>query len=373
MKGVIKMKLICSKELLLKSINTVSKAVAVRSTLPVLECILLKSDNDSLKLFANNLEMGIEASSIEADVLEGGSIALEANMFSEMIRKFSGEAVTIETSNNNITIISCGNAQFKIPGISGSDFPDIPDVSRDKKYTMLQNDLKNMIRQTIFSIAQDDTRPVLKGGFMEIEGMSISLVTVDGYRISFRKSDITESAGNISAIIPGNTLNELGKLLSSEEDETVSLYFTERHVLFDLNGNTVVSRLIDGDYIKYRQSFTLDYKTKFYINCKEFTAALERASLISREIRKKPVKLEISEGVIIISSNTELGMTYEEAYSETEGEKLTIAFNPKYLIDALKVIDDETVSLQFTTALSPCIINPVEGDKFKYLVLPLRI
>lgn len=367
------MKLKCSRESILNSINTVSKAVSNRSTLPILECILIKADSTGFKLIANDLELGIEASSTDGETTEEGTIALESKLFSEIIRKVSGEEVSIQTDENNIAVISCGNSEFKIAGQLGDEFPSLPQVEKQNEFILFQNDLRNMIRQTIFSIAQNETKPILTGELLEINSKNISLVSVDGYRISYKKSSILAEGEPVSAIIPGKTLNEISKILSSETNEMVSISFTDKHILFDLGQSIVVSRLLEGDFIRYAQSFTEDYKTKIIINKQDAVACLERASLISRDSKKTPVKMEIKEGSLIITSSTEMGDAYEEAQIDMDGESLTIAFNPRYLIDALKVIEDEKVSIQFTTPLSPAIIRPIEGDSYKYLVLPLRM
>ena len=367
------MKLTCSKDLLLNSIYVVSKAVSSRTTLPILECILLTCDDRGLTLTANDLEIGIETAPIEADIEREGKVALEARLFSEIIKRVNGADVTIDTDKENITIISSGSSEFKIMGKDGTDFPAISKVERKDKQTILQKDLRNMIRETIFSVAQDDSKPVLTGELLEINGGNASLVSVDGYRISYKKTALVNSAGEEEAIIPAKTLNEISKILSAEDEEEVDFYFTDKHALFDINGNVVVTRLIDGDYIKYDQSFTDEYKTRIDCDRNELISALERASLLSRETRKTPVILDIKEDITSITSTTDIGTSHEEIETEFKGENLRIAFNPRYLIEALRAITDDKVSLRFTTHLSPCIIKAVEGGNYKYLILPLRM
>lgn len=373
-KGVInKMKLTCPRENLLQSINTVLKAVSGRTTLPILECILLNADENGFDLTSNDLELGIKSVVKDSNIDEYGSIAIEAKIFSEIIRKLDGEEVFITSDENNKVSIKCASSKFNLIGQSSDDFPLPPSVEKNDTYTMSQNLLKEMIKQTIFSISLDDSRPVLTGEFLEIKNGFVSLVSVDGYRISFKKSVISDETKGVCAIIPGKTLNEISKILSSEDEDEVSIFITDKHILFDLGESTVVSRLIEGEYIKYEQSFSDDYKTKIILSRLEFIASLERASLMSRDMKKIPVKIEISQNKMIITSNTEMGTAYEEIIIESEGDELVIAFNPKYLIDALKVINDEKVSVQFTTSLSPCIIKPIDKNDYKYLILPLRM
>ena len=229
-----------------------------------------------------------------------------------------------------------------------------------------------MIRQTIFSISQDESKPILTGELLEFKKDYLQMVSVDGFRISFRKEKLLETAEENKVVIPAKTLSEINKILNGEEKEA-QLYLTDKHVLFDIDGNIIISRLLEGEYIKYEQSFTEDYKTRFCVNTNDFLQTLERASLVSRDTKKTPVKLDISKEKLSVKAQAEIGTAYEEIEIELEGEPLQIAFNPKFLIDALRVVDDEKVALQFTTSLSPCILKPLQGENFRYLILPLRL
>lgn len=367
------MKFNCQREALLNAINITTKAVSGRTTLPILECILVKADENGLKLTANDMELAIESAAIDAEIEETGLIALDARFFSDIIRKVNGDIVYISTDEKNTASISCGKSEFKISGQNGEDFPPIPEIEKSTKFVVGQNDLRNLIRQTIFSISIDESKPILTGELIEIEDNMISIVSVDGYRISYKQAELIQSVGNKRAIVPGKSLGEISKILSAEDEERAVIYFTDNHVMIDINGNIVVSRLIQGEFIKYQQSFTNDYKTSAKINKNEMLNCLERASLISRDSRKIPVKLDISGKNIIITSNAETSTAYEEVYTEIDGDKLSIAFNPKYLIDALKAIDDEEIYMLFNTPLSPCVFKPLEGESYKYLILPLRL
>ncbi|MDD3570672.1 MAG: DNA polymerase III subunit beta [Lachnospiraceae bacterium] len=366
------MKLTCSRDALLNGINIVSKAVSNRTTLPILECILLKTYDDGFKMTGNDLELGIKTALIDADIEQQGSVALEAKLFSDIIRRVDGETVNIFCGNNNAVVLSCGKSEFKIMGQPGDDFPEIPTVEQSFAYTLKQKDLRNMITETIFSIAIDESKPQLTGELIEIKGTSINIVAVDGYRISYKRATVSEAETPVKVIVPGKTLKEISKILSSDEED-VDLYITDKHILFDLQGNIIVSRLIEGDFIKYDQTFTDEFKTRVIIDRIDIISSLERASLVSRDARKVPVKIDIQKDKMIITSQTEMGTAYEEIKIDAVGDNLKIAFNPKYLIDALRAIEDEVISIQFNTALSPCIIKPEDGDIYKYLVLPLRL
>jgi len=365
------MKLTCNKDALIDGINIVSKAVSSRTTLPVLECILLTSDFSSLTLTASDLEIGIKTSPIEAEIEEAGSCAIEAKLFSEIIRKLNGNTVTITTGNNN-AVIKCGLSEFTVMTQPAEDFPSIPDVEKDYSYIIKEKDLRDMITSTIFSVAVDESKPFLTGELIEFKNDRTNIVAVDGFRISYRMSESNNDKES-KVIVPAKTMREISRILTGEDDKETEIFVTDKHILFNINGNTVVSRTIEGDYIKYEQTFTEDFKTKINVNRTDFISSLERASLISRDARKMPVKLDITEGNMVITSQTELGKVYEQIRVMSEGEDLKIAFNPRYLIDALKAIEDENIIIQFNSSLGPCIIKPEDGNMFKYLILPLRM
>ena len=266
-----------------------------------------------------------------------------------------------------MTSIISEKSKFQIAGQSGKDFPALPKVERVSPCTINQFELKEMIRQTIFSVAQDETRPILTGEMLQIKNNSLNMVAVDGYRISYRKMQLSNENDDIEVVIPGKTLGEINKILSSEENEKVNIYFGDKHVLFDLGESKVVSRLLEGDFLRYEQVFSPDYETKILVDRKNFLMSIERAALISREGKKNPIRVEID------GDNAELGTSREELDVVLEGKEIVIAFNPKYLIDALRVIEDDNVYIQFISSLTPCIINPEEGDQYKYLILPIRV
>lgn len=367
------MHIVCLKETLVTNINIVLKAVSVRTTLPILECLLLTVDESGFKMISNDLDLGIETAYIESQILEVGSIALEAKIFSDIIRKLPDGDVTIKVDSNNTAFIQSGKTEFKILGQSSEDFPFLPLVEKVNEYTILASEFKNMIRQTIFSVSNMESKPTLTGELIEVEEGKLNIVAVDSFRVSLRVSPIHTNNSNASIIVPGKSLNELSKILSTDEESTLSIYFTDKHVLFETNQCIIVSRLIEGEFLKYKQIFTEDYTTIIYAHRQSIISSLERSSLISKDNKKTPVKLKIENSRLIITSNTDIGRLYDEMEIDMDGEPLEIAFNPKYLIDAIKVIDTEKISIQFTTSLSPCIIKGYESDLYKYLILPLRL
>ncbi|MBQ2678847.1 MAG: DNA polymerase III subunit beta [Firmicutes bacterium] len=367
------MKFSCSREELFNKLNIVTKAISSRSVQPILQCVLVTADKTGVVLTATDLELGMESSPIPATVKKEGSIALENKMFLEIIRRFSGETVIMETDKSFGAEITCGFSKFKIMGLNGEEFPALPSVSKDSFIEISKDSFKEAVKKTIFSVSQDPSKPVLTGELMEISGKELKVVSVDGFRISCY---FTNSNGNKDGqiIVPAKTMSEVSRILGAdEEDENMRIYITDNHVLFELDDVTVISRLISGTYMKYETSFPPEFKTQFTAKKDDLISALERAMLISRDSRKTPVVLTIDDGILKISSTNETGKALEDVEINSVGDKLEIAFNPRYLLEPVKVIDDDYVTLKFNSPLSPCIIVGAEEQDCKYLALPLRM
>ncbi len=367
------MKFKCSREKLLNGINIVSKIVPARTTMPILECILVTADDTGIKLMANDTEIGIETSAIEADIEETGTFAFESKIFSEIIRSLPSNEVSLETDEKFLTKIKSGNSEFKIMGFNGTDFPPLPTVEKENKFEIEESKLKNIIKRTIFSVAAESSKIVLTGELLKIKNSSLEAVAIDGYRISYRTCKVGENSNDNEAIVPAKALNELSRILTDKGDGRISVYYTKNHIVFETESLIMVSRLIEGEFLKYEQIFANENTTSIEINTEEFLSAIERASLFSKENKKSPVKFNITPERLIITSNTELGESYDELDIVHEGESLEIAFNPRYLTEALKAVEDDKVQVQFMSNLSPCIIKPIKGENYKYLILPLRI
>ena len=368
------MKISLDKDILLDSLNTVSHAVASRSTQQILECILIKAD-DSMSVYGNDLELGIESSEIEAEIEEPGSVALEARIFLDIVRKMPAGLIRIETDPQNITKIKSGRSEFKVLGQPGDEFPLPEKMGKEYGFEINAGDFKEMIRQTIFSVALDESKPVLTGELLQIKDGMVHLVSVDGFRISYRRGKNPEINlnENKSVVVPAKSLSELGRILPSDGDARLKFYIEDNHILFQIENHTLISRLLDGEFIRYNQIFNEDFNTLININRQQLLMSLERASLLTRDNKNSPVKLSIGQESVVITSQTEMGASYDETFADIDGSPLEIAFNPRYLIDALRVIDDENVILSFTGALSPCIIKGASIEYYKYLILPLRL
>lgn len=364
------MKLICSKSNLLKGVNIVSKAVPSKTTMSILECILIDASANDIKFTANDMELGIETK-IEGEILQKGIIAVEAKVFSEIIRKLPDNDVTIESGSNYQITITCEKAKFNISGKSGEDFSYLPYIEKNDFISLSQFTLKEVIRQTIFSIADNDNNKLMTGELFEIHGNEFKVVSLDGHRISIRKIELKEEYADRKVVVPGKSLQEISKILSGETEDEVRIFFTNNHIVFEFDTTTVVSRLIEGEYFKINQMLSSDYETKFVINKKEFLNCIDRATLLVKEGDKKPIILRISDENMEININSQLGSMKEDIDIEKEGKDILIGFNPKFLIDALRVIDDENVTIYMVNPKAPCYIRD-EEQKYIYLILPVN-
>lgn len=364
------MKLICSKANLLKGVNTVSKAVPSKTTMPILECILIDASSNEIKLTANDMELGIETR-IEGEILEKGIIAIEAKVFAEIIRKLPDSDVTVEASDHYKLSITCEKAHFHISGRSGEDFSYLPYIEKTDFILLSQFTLKEVIRQTIFSIADNDNNKLMTGELFEIHDNEFKVVSLDGHRISIRKIELKDSYPDRKVIVPGKSLQEISKILSGETEEEVRIFFTKNHIVFEFDTTTVVSRLIEGEYFKIDQMLSSDYETKFMINKKELLNCIDRATLLVKEGDKKPIVFRIVDGNMEINIHSALGSMKEEIDIQKEGKDILIGFNPRFLIDALRVIDDENITIYMVNPKAPCYIRN-DNEQYIYLILPVN-
>ena len=364
------MKLICSKSNLLHGVNIVSKAVPTRTTMAILECILIDASANEIKFTANDMELGIETK-IESEIAERGVIALDAKIFSEIVRKLPDSDVVIETDASFKTTITCEKAKFNIVGKSGDDFSYIPYIERNEAITLSQFTLKEVIRQTIFSIADNDNNKLMTGELFEIEENHLKVVSLDGHRISIRNIELKNNYEHKKVVVPGKTLQEVSKILPGSAEEDVNMFLTDNHIVFEFDDTTVVSRLIEGEYFKIEQMLSSDYETKVKINKRELLDCIDRATLLVKEGDKKPIIMNVTDGNMELKINSFIGSMNEDIDIVKEGKDILIGFNPKFFIDALRVIDEEEVSLYMVNPKAPCFIKDDEG-KFIYLILPVN-
>lgn len=364
------MKFVCKKNVLQEAISIAQKAVTGKSTMPVLEGLLIKADGNTLTIIGSDTDLSIETK-CEIECYTPGSIVVDAKLFGEIIRKLPNDIVEITSSENNTIEIYCQKSRFSLMHMDSSDYPTLPTINENMIFNVPQGVLKNMIKGTIFAIAQDETRPILTGVLFEVKEGKLNMVALDGYRLALKREYI-DTNNTISAVIPGKTLNEISKILD-DSDEIANITFTTNHILFNLGNTKVISRLLEGEFIKYSSIIPEEYNLKITAKRNELLNCIERASLLAKEGNTNLIKLNIQEDNLIITSNSQLGKVKEELAIILQGQPLEIAFNSKYLIDVLKIMEEEEIDMEFTSAVSPCIIRNKEKDDCIYLVLPVRL
>lgn len=354
---------------LVKYINIVQKGISSKTTLPILDGILLETVDGRLKLTGTDLEIGIE-SYIDCTILEEGSIVLNSRIFGDIVRKLPNSSINIKTIDNKVNI-TCENSEFNIIGNPALEYPELPTLEDQVSFNIPKDLFKNIIKQTVFATTQDETRPILTGVLLEIIDGKASFVALDGYRLALRNIKVN-SPEDVKIVVPGRTLNELNKILE-DDDTDVEITLTSGHIVFNLGDTLVFSRLLEGQFLNYRDIIRKDHKTIVKVNRRTLQDSLERASLLAKEEKANLVKLNVFEGKLVIKSNSEIGNVYEEMNVQLDGEDVKIAFNSRYILDGIKAIDAEEVELFFMGSLNPCIMRPLNDENYTYLVLPVRL
>ncbi|MBC8586315.1 DNA polymerase III subunit beta [Youxingia wuxianensis] len=364
------MNIVCDKQLLTEAVANVSRAVSSKNTLAALEGVLLKAKGNQLSLTGYDLELAI-STTIEAKVVEEGDIVLSARLFLDMIRRMPCETISITSDEKMLTVVKGSMTEYTILGIPASEYPELPAVSQTTGITLNQAALKNMIGQTLFAIAVSDTKPVHTGSLFDIQNGELHVVSVDGYRLAMRCEKIAMD-GEFSFIVPGKSLSEVSKLLK-EEDREIEINVSKRHIIFDVGGYNVVSRLLEGEFLDYKSAIPSGSQTVVKINTREMISSIERASLLISDNIKSPLRLNFQDGLIKMSCSTAIGRAYDEIRCEQTGDDVEIGFNSRYMLDALKASECDQVQLIINGPLSPIKIVPTQGDKFVFLVLPVRL
>ena len=369
------MKFICEKEKLLKAINSVVKGVASKTTMPILEGILIQTNDNEIKLTTYDLEIGIEYI-IESDVEEQGNTVVNAVMFSEIIRKLPDTQINITLNDNNLLVIECEGSLYKLATMNPEEFPELPRINIENSVELDQRTLKNMIRKTIFAVSIEENRPIFTGCLFEINDNKLNVVAVDGFRLAWTSNFLEKRNNNFKAVIPGKTLNEVNKIILDSFDN-IKIGVSKNQALFEMENCKIVTRLLDGEFLNYQSVVPQNWETRIRVNRKDIQECFERISLISasstEKEKKYPVKVNIEVGKITISCTNQTGDAKEELYLETEGKELEVGFNPKYFLDALKVIEDEEIYIDFGTNISPSVIRPIENEDYTYMILPIRM
>lgn len=365
------MKLICEGIDLSDAINKASRALPAKAVNPVLEGVFLTAKGKTLTVYASDTEISIKKT-INADIIEEGTALLPGRFFGEYMRKLSDQQVELFTNEKNQLRIKYGDSEGFVQLLDKTEYPFAEQEKGDYKVTILQKDIKDAIEKTIFSVAQDDTRPVLKGCLMELEGKRMTMVALDGYRLALIKKPLTEEIAAKNVIVPARSLYEASRLMDSQ-DKQAEIYVTGKRIVFDLQDAEVTAHLINGEFVNYRQILPDNYVTNLTVNKKLFEESLDRAGLASRQEKNNLIKLEVKEKVITISATSELSNVKENLAINLKGKDITIAFNAKYLADCLRVMENEFIKINFTSSVSSATITPCESDDCLYLVLPVRL
>lgn len=364
------MKIQVNQKTLSNHINIVQKGISPRTTLQILDGILVEAFDNRLKLTSTDLEIGIETY-LDCNIIDEGSIVINARIFGDIVRKLPDSIIDIEVKDNNINI-KCEDSEFNILGNNPGEYPTLIPIRDENPFTIPMDLLKTAIRQTVFATTQDETRPIFTGVLLEINDGIASFVALDGYRLSLRNIPVNSTGDNLKIVIPGRTLNELNKILEDEEEE-IKISTSPGNVVFDLGDTIVSSRLLEGQFFNYKDIIRQEHETRVVVDRKALQDSLERASLLAKEEKANLVKLVNTDTQMFIKSNTEIGDVNEKINIQKEGEDLNIAFNSKYLLDGIKVIDSEKVELLFMGELNPCIMKPINDIDYTYLVLPVRL
>jgi len=365
------MKFSCEKALLLSAVATASRTVAVKSSIPALEGILIEAGS-ALHLTGYNLETGIRTT-VPAEISQSGSLVLSARLFGEIVRKLPDDTVYFSAKNYMVNI-KCGLSEFNILGTDPEEFPELPSVDQQNMVSIAQNVLRSMISQTLFAVSDNESRPIHTGSLFEVEREQLTIVSVDGYRLALRHEPTQGRQGEdfFSFVVPGAALSEVEKICSGED--SISVVQGARHVLFQTGATILVCRRLEGEFLNYKNAIPRNNTIKITGDTKALLSSIERVSLIISDKLKSPLRCVFQDGVLLITTKTGIGDAADQCPIQGDGQDLEIGFNNKYLMDALKAAPAERLRLEFTSGVAPCLILPAEGEEnFVYMVLPVRL
>ena len=368
------MKFTCSQQSLSKALNTVSKAVTTRTTIPILKGILLKTSADgTLTLSASDLDLSIEKK-IDVNVEQEGSVVVLSKLFSDIIRKLPNEQILIEEKENNTIMIKTNSSEFTIVGLPADEFPNINDAADNSNVLSFDKEIfKDMVKKTSFAASIDEAKGIIVGVLMEMEPDYVNMVALDGFRMAVAREEM-KNAESKNIIISSKIINEVNKIVSETDPEgDINIMLSDKKAVILVDNTKVIIRLMDGEFIKYKDILPKVNKTKVEIGRAVLLESIERASLLAKEGKNNLIKLSIKNNLMTITSKSEEGNVKEEIIMEKTGDDLEIGFNSKYVIDVLKAVDDEQVMMEFNTSTTPCLVKPLTGNRYEYLILPVRI
>ena len=363
------MKIICEGIELSDAVMKVVKACSTKTTNPILETIKISAENDVLTLLATDGEISIQKK-IKAEVLEEGAACVPGKYFSDFIKKLENAQLTLTCESDKLDI-RYGDSESSIQVLPAEDFPAIDMKIDEKSFSLLSKDLKDLIAKTTFCCAQDDSRPVLKGCLIEAKEGTVTFTALDGYRMAIARRDVSAANGDVRIICPARTLNEIGRMISAEE-EPLEVFAQKNMLLVSIEDTVLTSRLYEGDFINVSNIIPKAFTSEIVVDKKVLDESVDRASVLARTDKNSILCFDIKENGMAITSNTSIGRVDESVPVELEGKDVSIALNSKYIGECLSAVDEEKVRICFNGAVSPCVVLPKEGDSFLYLILPVR-
>jgi len=363
------MRIVCQKSELQRSVNIVSKAVAVKSPVYILEGILITTDKNNVVLYGSDDTLSIK-DSVKAVIVEEGQIVLPARLLSEILAKFDDCELSLYTQENNV-IMECGHSKTTLCYMDADQYPNFPSCDMTNGIFMFAEKVISMIDQTVFATSVSEDKPILTGVLVEIENKSAKMVALDGYRLALREESIDSMIDHKEIIVPAKSMREVARILPNDESD-VKIYFGERMMSIICADTQINTRVLQGDYIKYKNIIPKDFMTKMIVDRVELYNSVERASIMARQSNTNVVNLNIDGETLTITSNSEAGRAREEISISLTGKNLDISFNSRYLIDVLKEIEDTEIVFDLNSSISPCVIRPVNSNNYLYMVLPVK-
>ncbi len=364
------MKFTVEREIFLSSVNKASKSVAQKTAIPVLEGLLIRTDGNKIIITGYNLETGITCE-VEGNVSRQGVLVLSAQLLLNICRSANGSVIEIEESEKNgIVNVSSGTVFYKLTSMNSDDFPELPKPDAQPALSMVAKELKEIIDLTVFAVSQDEAKPANKGELFELTKESLTIVALDGFRMAVCKRPVISNT-DINIVVPGKTMLELGRMIS-DNIETIDISVSRRYIVFSCEEFTIVSRLINEEFFDYKRAIPDGYTAIAKLNTKEFIQCIDRAALVINENIKNPLRITFDEKSVHLECTTSLGKVTDDMECEYDGEPMKIGFNYRYLQEALKATDCEVINIHILNSLKAVKIYPSEGDKFMFLVLPVR-
>ncbi|MGD9901481.1 MAG: DNA polymerase III subunit beta [Spirochaetales bacterium] len=364
------MRVFCQGLDLSEAVLKVIKAASNRTTNPILEGIKITAEDNQLILVATDGELAIEKRII-ADVKIEGETVVPGKFFSEYVRRLTNEQIELTLNEHNQLKIKYTDSEVFIACMNVLEFPNVQKIDSGEYFEIEQKELKDIINKTIFSVSLEDTRPVLKGCLFEIAENRLTSVALDGYRLALAQKPIKKTTAKTSIIVPGRSLNEMSKLLEDSE-QSVKVYLQKNYLMLEIDTTKIITRLLDGDFINYKQILPTQFSSIVTINRFQLEEALERASILARVSSDNSVKFNIKDNLLTLEARSEIGNVEENITIALEGQDLQISFDARFYKEALRVTDDEFLKLCFTTSINPCVIKPNEGNEYLFLILPLK-